>query len=489
MLKLTPHRLILLIGMAISFLSLRAEAFTTSTCAPLKRSSHVLPRNAANDDDDKSSAAPDTALLLEEDDDEAPANIAGSEFFGGNRQKEELYDPIAEASADALLLGDQEVGEYSRFNDKSAFPDATARAVAESLQEQLNAVLYQKEQDSTTAEASSYTYANNLAWTSPFENNMTPLQQLQQALEFYRHVDVALVTARSLSDSVEMRWEISVAWPIFWAARVVLSGTSRLTLDKTKITKQVDTLDNSDLLGSIVQQLLPRFWDTYHIGMTPSAEVQPSRVQEGFFRNYKLVQIPPRLVYAPSVLDTGSREDANSQTVPNHAFATVIKTMGPKRQRYVPTSPVQVQLTKSAKDGNAALRWTIPVSVELQTNPWLPLPGEDPETPAELQPESNYEFQSQRLVATLPYGGCPQDLQVTEIRKQLYDAVLKDGLKPKLDDAGRPQFFFWQNDVKACYTEGGLGMVVYDWRPKFVKANQVGIELEPASDGLILSQA
>ena len=57
-------------------------------------------------------------------------------------------------------------------------------------------------------------------------------------------------------------------------------------------------------------------------------------------------------------------------------------------------------------------------------------------------------------------------MEVTEIRKKLYEEVTKDGLKPKLDEKGRPQFFFLQNDAKACFTgDGG------DW-------NEVGIELD-----------
>jgi Ni,Fe-hydrogenase I small subunit len=80
----------------------------------------------------------------------------------------------------------------------------------------------------------------------------------------------------------------------------------------------------------------------------------------------------------------------------------------------------------------------------------------------------------------VPYGGFPQDPEVPGIRKKLYEQVMKDGLKPKLDENNRPQFFFRQNNVKACYTEGGLGMSVYEWRPKFVESNEVGIELELA---------
>jgi hypothetical protein len=93
----------------------------------------------------------------------------------------------------------------------------------------------------------------------------------------------------------------------------------------------------------------------------------------------------------------------------------------------------------------------------------------------------NYSLRPNRLVATLPYGGNPQDEEVTQLRRQLYQEVVeRDGFRPKLDPVtNRPMFFFWMNDAKACFTrEGGLGMAVYEWRADWAKSNEVGIELE-----------
>jgi hypothetical protein len=417
----------------------------------------------------KSSEFAEAALLEEE---ETPANIAGSDFFGGNKQKEELFDPIAEAQATITTTLSETTREYNRFDDVAAF-DNIGKAVAVSLQNQINSILYGEES------LSEYTYAPDIEWTSPFvgmTGGSAPLRQLQQALEFYRRLDLAIISAKQNSnDSVTIRWNISIVWPIFWEARVVLTGTSLLELnDQNQISKQVDILDSSDLLGTIASQVIPRFWDTYHIGMTPSAECMPKiAAPTPPFSAYSVYEIMPRLVYTPSRLDTTNREDAYAEIIPNHAFTCLIKTMGPKRQRYIPTSPLEVRVDRNP----ARIAWNIPIAVELCTNAVLPLPGEDPETRPEALPEVEYEFQPRRRVATIPYGGAPQDADVAEVRKQLYEKVVKDGFPPKLKD-GRPQFFFLQNNAKACYTDEGLGMGVYDWRPKSAKANEVGIELE-----------
>ena len=297
-------------------------------------------------------------------------------------------------------------------------------------------------------------------------------------------MDIVIVSAKSRTggSAVELRWEISLLWPVFWEARVLLTGTSHLSLEGNTIVQQIDTLDQKDVLSAIYPQLLPRFWDFYHIGMTPSAELSPLLDQTPLFKSYKIYQIPPRLVYQPSILDDGDREDANAATLPNHSFCQVIKTMGPSRQRYITTSPIEVQLVRDTSSlvmqTTTRIVWTIPLSIELQTNPTLPLPGVDIETLPDAMPETKYTYQEQRKVATVPYGGYPQDPEVSTLRQKLYEQIIQDGLRPKLDNNGRPIFFFRQHNVKACYTEDGLGMSVYEWRPKFVKTNEVGMELE-----------
>jgi hypothetical protein len=426
----------------------------------------------------RKSSESSNAVLLEQE--ETPANIPGNEFFGGNRQKEELYDPVAE---EAAVITVQKI--YNKFDDTAAFDGPIAKSVAQSLQHVINTILYEEEKESDIA----FEYEAGMTWESPF-GKTSPLEELEKSLEFYNRLDVAIISGKTINDNtVELVWEISVAWPILWEPRVVITGTSVVNLRDNKIVKQVDRLDQPDLLSTIASQVLPRFWDTYHIGMTPSAELAPRRkVNTGFLpKPYQVYEIMPRLVYKPTRLDTtNNREDAFAQVIPNHAFCTLIKTMGPKRQRYIPASPVEVQLSRTT-EGDTKISWRVPISVELQTNSILPLPGDDPETLPEAKPTAEYVYEGKRQIATIPYGGAPQDEEVTAIRRKLYEQVIRDNLKPKLDETGRPQFFFLQNNAKACYTEGGLGMGVYDWRPPFVKANEVGIELELQKEGLAAS--
>jgi hypothetical protein len=129
-------------------------------------------------------------------------------------------------------------------------------------------------------------------------------------------------------------------------------------------------------------------------------------------------------------------------------------------------------------DGKLQLTWNIPLAVEFQTNLDWPLAEPDDEATPGSDPTCNYVYQPRRKVATTWYGGEAQDAEISQVRKALYEQVVKDGSQPKLDANGRPIVFFLQNSAKACYTNEGLGMCVYEWRAKFTKPNEVGIELE-----------
>lgn len=431
---------------------------------------------ATKDKLSSSSGTTESILDLEE-----PAGIVGAEFFGGSKQKEEFYDPVAEQNAGEDM--EQVATLYERFQDTTAFETDKVARIAEALQNHLNRVLYDRHNEAEVE--LDVQFSSNLVWNTCFDvkSSKTPLTALKDSLDFYPRVDVAILSGKELeTNRIQIHWQISVQWPIFWEPRVLLSGSSELTIDDNNIiTEQSDSLDASgDLLSTISSQLKPRFWDVFHIGMSPSAEIMPRINKRGLLpKSYSVFEIPARLVTSPTLLDSeAGREDANAQIVPNHAFSCVIKTMGPTKQRFVPASPVEVQIIPTGQGSPPKLKWAIPLSVEFQSYSHLPIPGTDPEARLGSEPECQYEFQPRRRVATVAYGGTPQDLDIADVRKRLYEQVTKDGIRPKLDDTGRPLFFFLQNACKACYTDEGLGMCVYEWRPDFIKPNEIGIELE-----------
>jgi hypothetical protein len=463
-------------------------------------------------------------------------NVVGSKFFGGTAVKEELYVPDEEENA--LELQNAQVAiEYRRFEDMSVF-DVMGSKVGMAYQVAMNQILYGEKGSTTWKEDA------RMVWETPIDNKngKSPLTELKASKDFYNKLDVAILTAKTIKSAgdvheVELRWDIGAVWPNPWESRVLLTGTSVLTVkedgENLLLMKQVDRLDGSnptDVVGSLSSQLWPRFWDLYHIGMTPSAELDPRFThvssdrlvlessknvvgKKGLLAGYTMSYIPSRLVTEPSLIDTNGRDARMAQCLPDHGFTTAIKTMGPNRESFVPVSPIEISISKADGAEGSLIKWSVPVPPEFASRLILPLPSIEEEVyddeeekenngalattdqnslsplgrPTSRRPDlptnlkCNYSLRPSRLVATLPYEGNPQDEEVTQLRRQLYQEVVeRDGFKPKLDPVtNRPMFFFWMNDAKACFTrEGGLGMAVYEWRPDWSKSNEVGIELE-----------
>jgi hypothetical protein len=440
-----------------------------------------------------------STIVGEDSDADKPLQPVGTQFFGGSMEKEIFFDEAIEDEATKIALSTgQEAGAtavktptaYARFEDSSAFPDERAKALGERLQSEFNAVLYEDAGQSSNYLGSLYSNPS-MQWVSPFgdkKSATSPLKELQRALNYYNRLDASIMSVKFVSDNTcDVRWMTSVVWPNAWEARVAMSGTSTLTLngDGSKITKQVDRIDNggdkgTDLLNALSGQVNPRFWDFYHVGMTPSAEemqrLPPSgNTKKGALSSYSIFEIAPRLVVKPCMLDSGGRAARAAQCIPNHGFSCAIKTAGPRKQRYVPTVPLEVRINKA--EGGSRITWVVPVPAETASSSSLLLPVL-PEGTREEEASTSYEYEPARRVATLPFGGYAQDEGISKVRQGLYESVMRDGLSPKLDSNDRPKFFFLQNNAKCCFTEEGLGMAVYEARPDFLKTNEVGIELE-----------
>jgi len=524
---------VLCLIISLSFLSVRgfylsgrnSQRITSNTCIGKNFPLSTAQFSSVKDNEQRESTYLQEVEEEEEEDPDAPAGIGGAEFFGGSQDKDVFYDPVAEREAGNDI--EVKATSYNRFSDVTAFDTVEVASLARSLQSQINQILYSEdkklkwvikrnENDDTIQPLLDLTFGSSFAWETPMTLSKSPtdngsttnlIDELTEGIKFYEEIDLAIVSGKKISDDVfEFSWELSLVWPTFWAPRVFLAGTSTCTLadsfalqpsndeDTTtnknvSIIKQVDNIFGTDagnslsfvsILGS---QIIPRFWDWYHIGMTPSAEQLPRRTiaKKGRIAVY---QLPPQLVTAPTIIETGTRENRHAEMIPNHAFTCIIRTMGPKKKNnYVPTTPVEVQIGKNNNDDDdddddrLRIKWSIPLSTQFQAlNNNLPLPGDNPEDDKDSFPTCDYEWQPLRQVATTKFGGNVQDLEISDIRKRLYAQVLKDGWKPKLDQNGKPRFFFWQN-IKACYIEDGFGMSVYDWRPKFAGSNEVGIEL------------
>jgi len=460
-----------------------------------------------------------SVITLEEDDD------ADDETVNAGKKSTTTTTTAAAALAETLSSL-----SFDRFADRSAFKTDMVAQVAKQMQQLINQALYEdgKKDQSQILQLE---YSKSLVWESPLVSvggdsaAASPLQALTQAMEKYRRVDVAVTSGKLLKNGqekevvVQLSWEISLAWPTFWEPQVLITGSSQLTMipsstsqDQTTmiVHQQVDSFYSDDsntntndqkkdlgkeYLQKIVgEQLLPRFWDLYHIGMTASAETLPQyTINSGIGGGIKTVQIPGRWMVAPTMLDLDNNRNL-ATALPFHAFNTIVKTVGPTKQRYVPTTPLEIQIINTV-DADAVtvspplLTWKVPMSVEFQSQVMWPAAMVEDESDDSSssnnndpsQPTCAYSWIPPRKMAIMEYKGGPQDEGIPAARKRLYEKITSASnsrISPKLDENGRPIFTYWKKAFKGCFTEEGLGMAVYEWRPSFAAENKIGMELQ-----------
>jgi hypothetical protein len=432
-------------------------------------------------------------------DEDAPAGVEGAEFFGGNTRKAEFYDPVSENNLEAI-----ETVPFARF---------------------ANNVMGRRLQDAMNALDESL-YASNLQWETIAQwkeqqgGSKNPIAAMKAASNFYRDVQLAIVSADAIigddtaatdtttTTTYRVRWELVVVWPIFWEPPAVLTGTSVCTVqaDSGQVVRQVDSLDegsnqkNGDsLLGSIMSQILPRFWDVYHIGMTPVAEDRLKLAAQSSSGGssplqpwYRVQHVPPRWVRRITMRDTSDRSGNAAAYLPNQAFTSFLKTVGPMKESYrtvrgvsIELAAVQVVVERDNSSNNSGqqqqqqdqdavdITWRIPLSVAYGARAVWDLVA-DPDT------DDSYELQPAKTYAVIGYDGWgPQDSSVSAVRQKLFKAAAADGHKPAMSASGRPKFGFFDSTIKACYKEvGGLSMVVYEWRPRWTNPYLIYLELE-----------
>lgn len=256
--------------------------------------------------------------------------------------------------------------------------------------------------------------------------------------------------------ATEYRWAASATWPVKWAPRVVLHGTSSVTVDRAG-GRAVAVVDSWDASPSDVfkAQVAPRFWDIYDLWATPHAErpadVAVDAFPMGKFGTATLKRTAPRLVVRASVVDvTNSRKRRVASALPDFAFLHA--TRDPSRGA-VTTAPLTVSvetLPGAAANGTAVRErgvvWSMPLPAKFGFDPndaALPVLPTDladagVDAGACVRPALEYALEPSELLLCAHFTGAVQDADAAALKAALVDAAAKAGLRPRAGDRGGP---------------------------------------------------
>jgi len=159
-------------------------------------------------------------------------------------------------------------------------------------------------------------------------------------------------------------------------------------------------------------------------------------------------------------------------------FSCTLKTVGPLAEEYVASSGVEVGINKDVETGGNYITWELDVpSVGVTSMSGMKVGDVDVED--DVKEATTMKVRGARRYASVRYDGEPQDDGIKDVRRRLFEGIVKDGgEKVKMGEDGRPRFFFRYKTAKTCWVEGGMGMVVWEWRARGFRGHEVCVELE-----------
>ena len=293
-----------------------------------------------------------------------------------------------------------------------------------------------------------------------------------EAAAFFEAPRFDVYGAEELSEATtRYRWVASGGWPVAWAPRVVVHGSSAVTVDESS-GRAVRVEDDWALSpGAVVLgQVAPRFWDVYNLFATPTAE-RPGEATVGTVKGAKIVRVPPRLALVATVVDvSNSRRQRVASALPDFCFQA--KARDPSRGATT-TAPLAVSVETLPKGGEEEqgkprrlVTWSLPVpsafGVEAGSSD-LPDLGEFADLKdaslaagvAEL-PTLRYVFEPEKHLLVAPYGGDVQDSEADALRRKLLDVAAANGLTPKPGpNGGAPPALLRKWQTKLGFTPKG----------------------------------
>ncbi|CAM9642580.1 unnamed protein product [Chrysoparadoxa australica] len=297
-------------------------------------------------------------------------------------------------------------------------------------------------------------------WDGPmgkFSSRDEAVKELRELGQFFTVPQFTVTNSAQNGKTVE--WLASFNWPLPWNPRIILRGSSEVATNNGKITQVKDSWEGS-LLGLVLGQALPGFWDIWHQFSVPMAEKYPYRVI-GKGSGYEIREYAPRLAIQPTIVDrTNSRAARKAGCLPMNCFTGTIETKGKDPEQYFSTSPLEVMVEpfiEEVQEGEQTVRrranritWSVPVPSLLGLDPSkIPSVVREDDKPNEAAGEKiELVYQEKRVIAVTSFNGMVQDREAGDVRKNLVAALEKDKVSIDRTEGGRPKYGYLSYDTR-----------------------------------------
>ncbi|KAJ1425783.1 hypothetical protein B484DRAFT_431992 [Ochromonadaceae sp. CCMP2298] len=184
-------------------------------------------------------------------------------------------------------------------------------------------------------------------WQNSFVGSRKELEEgVDKFANFFSDAAITVFDRKILaSNQVQLSYQISFWYPLPWRPRVIVPSTAVVTFGPDMRVASVEEKWEVSLLEVFLKQILPRWWDVWHVFSSPSPEYPPIR-QIAKVGKVSILQLPES-VFAESRWQ-GSAKYAGPPLLvaPGFSLFGYLKSTRPRREPYLTTLPVEVQSSK-----------------------------------------------------------------------------------------------------------------------------------------------
>lgn len=216
--------------------------------------------------------------------------------------------------------------------------------------------------------------APQATWENPFVSSSSDLMDgLAQFSNFFEEpaLTVFKISPFGISgNQVEIEYHLSFWYPMAWRPRIVIPAKAIVTMssDQKSIISVKETWEIS-ILDIFMKQLLPRFWDVWHVFCSPSPEYPPIKhIQQ--VGKVSFVELPQTVCMEVRWSGSSKYPGPPLLAAPSFSLFGALRTSKPRRDPYHTILPIEVQSGKFCdKDSGEDMKrssWIYHVPTSLQ---------------------------------------------------------------------------------------------------------------------------
>lgn len=186
-------------------------------------------------------------------------------------------------------------------------------------------------------------------WENPFVSTQSDLMEgMAQFSSFFDEPSLTVfkVTPIGAGNQIEVEYHLSFWYPMAWKPRVIIPGTAIITLsnDLSSVIAVKEKWEVS-VADVFMKQVLPRFWDVWHVFCSPSPEYPPIREIQKVGK-VTFVELPQTVCMEVRWSGSSKYPGPPLLAAPSFSLFGALRTSKPKRDPFHTVLPIEVQSGK-----------------------------------------------------------------------------------------------------------------------------------------------